>query len=536
MVGVPKSNGCRVCLARRVKCDESVPFCKNCLKGNRPCPGYDRGRKFQDEGAKLRRQRKPHDRGTQENVGHSHVQNVSPLESELGTLFQYDKNLAWSYRDLHYVYYKSLAFQAHGRFSFQLWLNDQIKRIHRGTHPELDNVIPISSPKLVQHQLIEATRFFESESQTPLVGSRRRRGPSILKDLISYNKDDSLLDNAIRALALTNIGRHHGVPKLIDWSRVCYGRSLTLLSATLKHEVAAVSDETLAATMLLSYYEMFTTELDRSWIKHAKGATAVVKARGPATLRTGLGRDFFLSYRHIFVTEAFISESDCFLAEPEWRQLLATVHEDLRGSVGSGINAAIYDHAEEFVSIAARLPQLSNRVAAVPSLVRANDPDAIEIQEKLRMQMFDAKSELMAKFLELRDLLSAASHQPVIEQCDDPIFNQSIVFPSVYVSSLFVSYWNLVIILNDGLKRLSTKPEDKKRYSLESREYATSCCQAVYQLERSSHLGPFFLIFSLRLCLDVFTNKPERNWVIEKLTLFAKTKMAMAKPMATMEK
>src|SRR4051812_44734010 len=46
MVGVPRSNGCALCLNRRVKCDEVKPACGNCLKYGADCPGYDKSRKF----------------------------------------------------------------------------------------------------------------------------------------------------------------------------------------------------------------------------------------------------------------------------------------------------------------------------------------------------------------------------------------------------------------------------------------------------------------------------------------------------------
>ncbi|KAK1143260.1 hypothetical protein N8T08_006786 [Aspergillus melleus] len=55
MTGVPYSTGCSLCLARRVKCDEATPSCTQCLKYGRPCPGYTRTFRFQDEGPRLER-------------------------------------------------------------------------------------------------------------------------------------------------------------------------------------------------------------------------------------------------------------------------------------------------------------------------------------------------------------------------------------------------------------------------------------------------------------------------------------------------
>ncbi|KAK4123595.1 hypothetical protein N657DRAFT_633843 [Parathielavia appendiculata] len=43
MVGVPgKYKGCETCRLRRVKCDNTRPFCRKCLDGGRTCAGYER--------------------------------------------------------------------------------------------------------------------------------------------------------------------------------------------------------------------------------------------------------------------------------------------------------------------------------------------------------------------------------------------------------------------------------------------------------------------------------------------------------------
>ncbi|KAH1434741.1 hypothetical protein KXV52_009802, partial [Aspergillus fumigatus] len=72
MVGVPHSTGCSLCRERRIKvgdssptsrfnpternkCDEAVPQCSQCRKYGRPCPGYRRTFRFQDEGPALQR-------------------------------------------------------------------------------------------------------------------------------------------------------------------------------------------------------------------------------------------------------------------------------------------------------------------------------------------------------------------------------------------------------------------------------------------------------------------------------------------------
>ncbi|KAM3417488.1 hypothetical protein BST61_g5732 [Cercospora zeina] len=46
---------CDRCRERRVKCDKTQPTCRRCEKLGKPCPGYDKKRKFVDEGVTLRK-------------------------------------------------------------------------------------------------------------------------------------------------------------------------------------------------------------------------------------------------------------------------------------------------------------------------------------------------------------------------------------------------------------------------------------------------------------------------------------------------
>ncbi|KAI6793075.1 hypothetical protein KC361_g6385 [Hortaea werneckii] len=51
----PSERACDRCRERRVKCDKRQPTCLRCEKLGKPCPGYDKKRKFVDEGVSLRR-------------------------------------------------------------------------------------------------------------------------------------------------------------------------------------------------------------------------------------------------------------------------------------------------------------------------------------------------------------------------------------------------------------------------------------------------------------------------------------------------
>lgn len=52
-VKTPRSRGCRICVERRIKCDQARPFCQKCVRAKRECPGFS-AINIVDEGPNLR--------------------------------------------------------------------------------------------------------------------------------------------------------------------------------------------------------------------------------------------------------------------------------------------------------------------------------------------------------------------------------------------------------------------------------------------------------------------------------------------------
>ncbi|KAI1171615.1 hypothetical protein F4777DRAFT_582733 [Nemania sp. FL0916] len=48
MVGIPRSQGCKTCKRRKIKCDQEKPHCRQCRKSNRECEGYNQGTIFRN--------------------------------------------------------------------------------------------------------------------------------------------------------------------------------------------------------------------------------------------------------------------------------------------------------------------------------------------------------------------------------------------------------------------------------------------------------------------------------------------------------
>jgi hypothetical protein len=122
---------------------------------------------------------------------------------------------------------------------------------------------------------------------------------------------------AVRALTTLHKGVIQRDAQAIMCARHMYGRGIRHLASLLQTS-AALSDETLAAAILLGGYEVLDGSSEWSWIAHCRGISHLFCARGPAAQRRGIGRTLLLCWRPYIVADAFIHAVPCFLGQSEW--------------------------------------------------------------------------------------------------------------------------------------------------------------------------------------------------------------------------
>lgn len=125
---------------------------------------------------------------------------------------------------------------------------------------------------------------------------------------------------AFRALTSLHMGALHGDKEMIICARHMYSHGIRHLACLLQSR-AALTDETLAAAILLGGYEVLDGNTDRSWIIHSRGIRHLLCARGPAAHVHGIGRTLMLSWQPFVVADAFINSDPCFLGDPEWARV-----------------------------------------------------------------------------------------------------------------------------------------------------------------------------------------------------------------------
>lgn len=340
-----------------------------------------------------------------------------------------------------------------------------------------------------------------------------------------------LLDAAVRAVSMVHLGRVHQSEAFEQESMRFYGKALRLLNESLTDNAKGMSTETLSATILLSFYEMFASNSNQAWIRHAGGAGTLMRIRGAARHRHGLDRDVYLAYRHTIVIDAFTRDEACFLSEPEWLQLSKDVHEDMRESGMEPERIAIFDLAEEFYMENVFIPATSRDAQTRSEMQKVMTPEEYSAYtESIRERCLQHRAKLKSIGLRFRETIKRLGLEPTIHKTADPVFPVRYGFLNVFLASTFTGNWTISMLLNLLLSDIEKDiaPERTGLYLMENRDMAREICKITPFMMTSSFLGPFFVIFALRLCLLVFEPGEERDWVMGKLNQIGKTHMKMA--------
>lgn len=206
MVGVPRSQGCHLCIKRRVKCDQGQPGCQNCRKYKANCPGYSKELKFIS--------------------GKHHIRSRRNKAAE-----------------------SQVFLTAHNRSASDHRLASPNNK-HSDEHDQSVVVTlvrtPTPSPGQYIGNLVATVRSKISEPVICLLEwvdlERLGRSP--------------VLDSAIYSVGLYLVGKQASEPDVIERSRIVYGKSLAILQRSLKHPTAWKVSETLAAAMMLCLFEV----------------------------------------------------------------------------------------------------------------------------------------------------------------------------------------------------------------------------------------------------------------------------------------
>ncbi|KAB8211080.1 hypothetical protein BDV34DRAFT_186075 [Aspergillus parasiticus] len=413
MVAVPYSKGCRTCIQRRVKCDETRPNCRRCELRGIQCPGYRKPLTFV-------------------------VSTPSDSRTPAGPTYRAAR--------------PSAQFQ-------KLNTSRSVAKRDGCSHNTVDELV---APSLVEKTLaaqgVETLGFFIDATVPGLYYMYSTR-LSVNWMNFARRHVESTLDPfiwSLRCLGTLHLGMKHQDQETIASSRSMYSRGLQGLHSLLRRPRFVRSDMTLAIAVMLGIYEMMDPITPQSWLTHSSGIATLIRLRGPNAHRGGFGRTLLISFKSFIVADALIRGEACFLAEPAWQLALT---DTLATESGNGKGNQLCDLVELIFIEITKCPGLYARTCA---MIKNDEPDH-PMFETLRQETMRCKTRLQHLKDQLESVVPVSLDSEALRAKPDliglipvPVAQKSRAFASHGAQSALALLDQVIVLTKSNHRRLST--------------------------------------------------------------------------------
>ncbi|KAH8801752.1 hypothetical protein F5884DRAFT_527082 [Xylogone sp. PMI_703] len=291
MVGVPgRSKACHTCRQRRIACGLERPQCSQCVKSNRVCAGYQRERVFvlnhesTEQALKSYAQAQIQILGGQlrHGPGRGKKKNASVKTDERAAAHTRTKTPPWEPQLLAHLAPRAVYRQQ----LLNEFLCSQVPANYRRSDPD-DRMTP----------------WFMLLADQPVL--------------------TKALECSMLAVCTSRLGRVHNDTALVNESLKLYGLGLRELQKALWDPKLMYNDETLAACMALTTYEVLECPEGtyHGLLTHHNGLERLVQLRGAEAHSSGLGHKVFIIFRTTSILHSMEKKCISYLAEPEWSEI-----------------------------------------------------------------------------------------------------------------------------------------------------------------------------------------------------------------------
>lgn len=302
------SRACKLCRARRIKCDETKPFCLKCAKSKRTCPGYRDAFEInlRDETQSTIRKAKSaalrkairEGRATEEDVEREAQCQAKVIEWTPPPPSQKQQIIAVHDDDWLDRYATPSSSEGSPSMSYASSLSYISNRdpesfvsfqdLEGGTY---------GMPHTLQTPLDQqATCYFLANYVlAPPTGVGRGILTFVLPLLNIPSYQTSPLQSAFSAVSMAALAGRPNSRRLTALANLHYSKALEDLTRAMQNKIAVRQDTTLASAILLAFFEgLVSDDVEMSGFKkHISGATAIVKMRGPQQTQSGVGLSMF---------------------------------------------------------------------------------------------------------------------------------------------------------------------------------------------------------------------------------------------------
>ncbi|KAH8885351.1 hypothetical protein GQ53DRAFT_770222 [Thozetella sp. PMI_491] len=296
------SRACKLCRTRRIRCDETKPACLKCQKSKRVCPGYRDPFEvnLRDEtAATIRKAKAAHQRRTSPEAKEAPKAKSPPATPPSQTTTSTPES-AWASPS---TTYSSTA-------SSVAYSSTNVSVSYGSTATSVEDISSPSRSNAALENALEATQsgstlgYVSKYSSLPMslqttledqaacyflsnyvLSATRGVGRGICTFLVPLlnraDVKDSPLPMAFSATSMAALAGRPSARSLLPQAHTYYSRALKEINTALQDRNRALLDHSIAAVVLLSFYEGLAASDDpfRAWSNHLNGAKALVKLR-----------------------------------------------------------------------------------------------------------------------------------------------------------------------------------------------------------------------------------------------------------------
>ncbi|KAM0343244.1 hypothetical protein ACHAPU_008694 [Fusarium lateritium] len=333
----------------------------------------------------------------------------------------------------------------------------------------------------------------------------------------------ALLDGAVCSFALHLTGKANSDPDLVAQSRTIYGLALNELQAALRHPSEWKASETLCATILLCYFELFAgTAAPDTWLQHAKGIGTLIEQRGPAAHAEGWDAAMLLSCRGILIVGDMFypGKGQLFLSRPAWKQVM--LDGGRRLIYAADAPASHIRVGDGFLSNLAQLSPVLHSGYLLRETHKAGisiEPDKVAALSHIAAVNHARWTQWYADFdtLEFPRPIEVIPTDPV-----DSLFETLLEFESPAAGSLLMGYWASMLILEETLVQCGTPRADSV-----TRYFVEQILRSLESVGRGT-MGPYRVGYAVRIVYE-FATAEEQRWIGRMLDKFSQGYAAVDK-------
>ncbi|KAK9243444.1 hypothetical protein V1506DRAFT_568393 [Lipomyces tetrasporus] len=351
MVGVPGgSRGCANCKKRKIKCDETFPKCRRCIKSNLDCGGPTVSTVFKKQrlgrsagapdhdpvGTRLRNllttddERRIH--GDEVEIRSRTLPSLlfeQPIQKQLRafnstSIPQVIPQFVMSSVPSSTTFASRALVISHCGASYQdpdialLASNWYVQALRH--QKELVNIVTsdrgcTSRKRHYSNPAPDNNGAAEQDSILPSsqpVSTSNTRPSSPYQDLIRWAHSDTA---SVPKPSKDSILLPENSSMPLDLPVLTPGRNVSSMRGNfMSHE-----DDSITAGMLLCIYEVLNCSSDSPWISLLSGANELMRMRGPEPFRTGFNRIIFQNIRGLMAVQAMVTRKRTFLNDTEWK-------------------------------------------------------------------------------------------------------------------------------------------------------------------------------------------------------------------------